>query len=401
MKHSTERILTTHAGTLPHPPEFDDASDEQQDDGEAYATVLRNSVAAVVEKQVRIGIDVPNDGELGKAGPNRAASWASYINDRLAGYERKPVSDPLNVMQVSQDRRDFPRYYEEAQRAGTLWYRPFNPARTAESGGATANGMALVATKPVSYAGQALVQRDIDNFKAALVGKTVEDAFMPVVAPASIEPGHRNEYYASEEEYVYGLADAMSVEYKMIVDAGLLVQLDDAWIPALWDRMLPNIDFEQYRKHCQLRVEALNHALRDIPRDRIRYHICWGSWHGPHISDIPIAQLLPIVLQIKAQAFVFEAANVRHEHEYHAWEGVKLDDDTILIPGVVSHATNVVEHPELVAERILRYANIVGRENVMAGTDCGLGGRVHPDIAWAKLMALVEGARLASSKLWR
>jgi 5-methyltetrahydropteroyltriglutamate--homocysteine methyltransferase len=258
-----------------------------------------------------------------------------------------------------------------------------------------------VCTAPITYTGQRLVQRDVDNLKATLSNTPGVEGFLPVAAPASVEPGRANEYYSSEKDYVEALAEAMRTEYRAVVDAGLTVQLDDAWIPALWDRMLPNIDVTRYREYCMLRVDAMNHALRDIPEDRVRYHICWGSWHGPHVSDIPLSELLPIVLQVKAHAYVFEAANVRHEHEYHLWDDVKLPPGKVIIPGVVSHSTNVVEHPELVAERIMRFAERVGRENVLAGTDCGLGGRVHPEIAWAKLAALVQGARLASERLWQ
>jgi 5-methyltetrahydropteroyltriglutamate--homocysteine methyltransferase len=396
MEHSTNRILTTHAGTLPQPRELEEAASRKEADETRYISALSRSVADVVARQVEVGIDVPDDGEYGKTG------WTAYVSDRLSGYEQKPAPPGPGLMQRSQDRRDFPGYYEEATRAGTLWYRPFDAGRPlgATGGAGGQGGLQWVATSPLIYKGQKLLQRDIDNFKAALQGKTVLDAFMPVAAPASIEPSRRNEYYSSEEAYVYALAEAMSIEYKMIVDAGFLVQLDDAFIPALWDRMLPNINVEQYRKFCELRIEAMNHALRDVPQDHIRYHICWGSWHAPHVSDIPLAELLPIILKVKAQAFVFEAGNVRHEHEYHVWESIRLEEGTILIPGVISHATNVVEHPELVAERLMRYANMVGRENVMGGSDCGLGGRVHPEIAWAKLAALVEGARLATHRLW-
>jgi 5-methyltetrahydropteroyltriglutamate--homocysteine methyltransferase len=253
-----------------------------------------------------------------------------------------------------------------------------------------------VCTGPIAYTGHAALQQDIDHLRDALPGTQVTEAFLPVAAPASVEPGRVNEFYASEEEYVYALAEALRVEYKTIVDAGFLLQVDDAWIPAMWDRLLPNVDMEQYRRYCTLRVDALNHALRDIPEDRVRYHICWGSWHAPHSTDVPLKDIVDLMLRVKAQAYLFEAANVRHEHEYHVWEQVKLPEGKILIPGVVSHATNVLEHPEFVAERIGRFVERVGRENVMAGTDCGLGGRVHPQLAWAKLKTLTEGAALAS-----
>jgi 5-methyltetrahydropteroyltriglutamate--homocysteine methyltransferase len=244
-----------------------------------------------------------------------------------------------------------------------------------------------------------VLQRDIDNLRGALRGQSVAEAFLPVAAPASVEPGRRNEYYPSDEAFVYALADALKVEYDTIHAAGFLLQVDDAFIPALWDRLQDTLGLEEYRAFCAMRIDALNHALRDIPEDRVRYHICWGSWHGPHSTDIPLRDIVDLVLRVKAQAYVIEAANVRHEHEYHIWEDVKLPEGKILIPGVVSHATNVLEHPELVAERLRRYTERVGRQNVIGGTDCGLGGRVHPQLAWAKLQVLAEGAALASKSL--
>ena len=228
---------------------------------------------------------------------------------------------------------------------------------------------------------------------------------MPVAAPITVETDRRNEYYPSQEAYLYAIADALKHEYKAIVDAGFLVQLDDPWITARWDQLLPNIDLTEFQKFCETRIEATNYALADIPRERIRYHICWGSWHGPHSTDIPIKHIQPLFLKVKAGAYLFEAANVRHEHEWTVWQDVKPPEGTVLIPGVVTHATNLIEHPELVAQRIVRLAKIVGRENVLAGTDCGFSqgpfsAKVHPSIQWAKLKALVEGAELASKELW-
>jgi 5-methyltetrahydropteroyltriglutamate--homocysteine methyltransferase len=255
-----------------------------------------------------------------------------------------------------------------------------------------------VCTAPVTYTGQAALQRDISNTMSALRGVQVTEAFLPVAAPASVEAGRSNDYYATEEEFVYALAEALRVEYETIARAGLLVQVDDAFIPYNYDRFLvQGMSMAEYLKHCELRIDALNHALRNVPEDRVRYHICWGSWHGPHASDVPFKDIVHLVLRVKAQAYLFEAANVRHEHEYHLWEATRLPEGKILIPGVVSHATNVLEHPELVAERINRFAQLVGKENVMGGTDCGLGGRVHPQLVWAKLRVLAEGAALAST----
>jgi 5-methyltetrahydropteroyltriglutamate--homocysteine methyltransferase len=379
---------------LPRPDALDEAVEQRGpgDSGDAgFRAILTRAVTEVVQKQAEVGVDVVNDGEMGKSG------WTSYLSERLGGFEPRPIPPGQTMLARGQDRSLFSDFYDEATRQGALWYRADSRLKTPPP------PTQWVYTGPVAYTGQAALARDIGNFKAALSGldgASVEEAFMPVAAPASVEPGRVNEHYPSEEAYVYALADALRTEYETIVEAGFVLQVDDAWITALWDRMLPSVDVEQYSRYCLLRIEALNHALRGIPEERVRYHICWGSWHGPHATDIPLKEILPLVLRIKAGAFVIEAANVRHEHEYHLWETVTLPDGKVLIPGVVSHATNVLEHPELVAERIVRFAERVGRENVLAGTDCGLGGRVHPQLAWAKLEALAEGARLASARLW-
>jgi 5-methyltetrahydropteroyltriglutamate--homocysteine methyltransferase len=392
MHKSTDHILTTHAGSLPRPQSLVDAIGSGTDYGRreaqvatAGADLLRSSVAEVVRRQADIGLDVINDGEYGKS------SWTGYVNERIRGFEARPSTGGFGLLQRSYDMRTFADYYTEAWSRGALWY-------SAVLNASPPPASQYVCTAPITYDDTA-VQRDIANFKAALQDVNITEAYMPVAAPASIEVGRGNEHYGREEDFVWALAEAMSQEYAAIVNAGFVLQVDDAWIPALWDTMLPDVSMRTYTAYVQLRIDALNHALKDLPRDRVRYHLCWGSWHGPHISDIPMADILPFVLQVKAGAYVFEAGNVRHEHEYHAWEGVQLTEGQALIPGVVSHATTVVEHPELVAERIMRYAAIVGRENVLAGTDCGLGGRVHPQIAWAKLGALVEGAAIASKRL--
>jgi 5-methyltetrahydropteroyltriglutamate--homocysteine methyltransferase len=389
MRRSTSRILTTHAGSLPRPAELDDALERRGSDEHAYAAILRQSVADAVRQQVDAGVDVANDGELGKSG------WTAYLTERLGGFEARPMPPGQSLLAAGQDRAAFAEFYEEATRQGALWYRPDSRLRT------PAAPTRWVCTGPISYIGQAVLQRDIDNFRAALAETKTEEAFMPVAAPASVEPGRVNDFYPTEEAYVFALAEALRVEYEAIVAAGFVLQIDDAWITALWDRMLPDVDVERYGRYCALRIEALNHALRDIPEERVRYHICWGSWHGPHSTDIPLREIVQLMLRVKAGAYVIEAANARHEHEYHVWEDVKLPEGKLLIPGVVSHATNVLEHPELVAERLVRFAERVGRENVLAGTDCGLGGRVHPQLAWAKLGVMAEGARLATTRLWR
>jgi 5-methyltetrahydropteroyltriglutamate--homocysteine methyltransferase len=262
-----------------------------------------------------------------------------------------------------------------------------------------------VCVGPVSYTGQAELRRDIDNFKAALKGAKVAEGFLPVAAPASVIPDRKNEHYANDEEYLAAIADAVHVEYKMIVDSGLLVQLDDARTAVTYDRMVPPASFRDYRKWVAMHMEALNHAVKGLPPEQIRYHVCWGSWPGPHTTDVPMKDIVDLVLKAKVGAYVIEMANPRHEHEWRVWEDVKLPPGKVLIPGVISHATNIVEHPELIAERIVRLAKLVGRENVIAGTDCGFAQgpfhrRVHPTVMWAKLEALAQGARLASKILW-
>ena len=387
MKRSSNRILTTHVGSLPRPTELDDALERRDQDVAAYAATLKRSVTDVVRQQAAAGVDVVNDGEFGKS------SWTGYLSNRLGGFEARPVPPGQPTLR-DKDRVDFAEFYAEAARTGTMWYRPDGRLRTPTA------PVQWVCTGPITYTGQAALQQDIGNVLDALQGVNVEEAFLPVAAPASVEPGRLNEHYPSEEAYVYALAEALKIEYDTIAGAGLLLQVDDAFIAYNYDRfVVQGMTMQDYKKHCQLRIEALNHALRDVPEDRVRYHICWGSWHGPHSNDVPLKDIVDLMLGVKAQAYLFEAANVRHEHEYHVWDDVKLPEGKILVPGVVSHATNVLEHPEFVAERLRRFVDRVGQENVMGGTDCGLGGRVHPQLVWAKLQALAEGASLASRSL--
>jgi len=387
MKRSTERILTTHVGSLTRPVEIIDAMrarvNKEPYDRQNFAESLRNGVAEVVRRQAEVGIDIVSDGEFGKSG------FAIYINERLGGFERRPGDPGESGVSRGKDRRDFADFYREYDRL-TRSHRPVS--------------VKWVCTGPINY-DPTLLKIDIANFKAALAGVSVEEAFMPVAAPITVETDRPNEYYPSQETYLYAIADALKHEYRAIVDSGFLVQLDDPWITARWDQLLPNVDLKEFQKFCETRIEATNYALTDIPRDRIRYHICWGSWHGPHSTDIPIKHIQSLFLKVKAGAYLFEAANVRHEHEWKVWQDVKPPEGTILIPGVVTHATNLIEHPELVAQRIVRLAQLVGRENVLAGTDCGFSqgpfsAKVHPSIQWAKLRALVEGAELASKRLW-
>ena len=387
MKRSTDRILTTHVGSLIRPArlrEFLSAKESGQAfDQAAYATCLRDCVADVVRRQAAIGIDVVSDGEFGKA-----ISWAQYPLFRLGGFERRPFSAGRNPFTRGLDRTRFPEFYAEL-----------------DSHDKVETVMDTVAVKPITYTGQAELQQDIDNFRAALGAVTVQEAFLPVAAPSSVIPDRKNEYYASDDDLQQAIGDAMHTEYKTIIDAGFLVQLDDARAAVSYDRKVPPKTLSEYRTWLAKQVEITNHAIKGLPPERIRYHVCWGSWPGPHTSDVPFKDIADLVLRVRAGAFSIELANPRHEHEWRLWENLKLPKDAVLIPGVISHATNIVEHPELVAERLSRYAKIVGRANVMAGTDCGFAQgpfhrRVHPSIMWAKLEALVAGAGLASDVLW-
>jgi 5-methyltetrahydropteroyltriglutamate--homocysteine methyltransferase len=391
MQRSTERILTTHVGSLIRPPALlplirAKQSGQPYDEGQ-YKKQLTHAVAEVVRQQRDAGIDVPSDGEFGKA-----ISWSQYALERLSGFERRPISGPSRFARGA-DRTRFPEFYAELDAAS-------GPPATA---GASVGEAVCVA--PIRYTGQAEVQRDIANFKSALAAAGVAEGFLPVAAPASVIPDRRNEHYRDEDEMLGAIAAAMRDEYRAIVDAGLLVQLDDARAAVTFDRMVPPATFAEYRRWLTQQVEVTNAATEGIPTDRIRYHVCWGSWPGPHTTDVPLKDIADLVLRVRAGAYLIEGANPRHEHEWRVWETSKLPKDAVLVPGVISHATNVVEHPELVAERIVRYAKLVGRENVIAGTDCGFAQgpfhrRVHPSIMWAKLEALAEGARLASRELW-
>ena len=391
MRRSTERILTTHVGSLIRPgpllPFIRAKQSGQPYDEPAYADCLARSVQEIVQKQAAAGIDVPSDGEFGKS-----ISWSQYALERLSGFERRPLKDAASVARGA-DRARFPEFYAELDSAG-------GPPATA-----LASVGQAVCTGPIRYTGQAELQRDIANFKSALARAGVAEGFLPVAAPASVIPDRKNEYYASDEEMLGAIAQAMREEYRAIVDAGLLLQLDDARAAVTYDRMVPPASFADYRRWLERQVEAINHATEGIPAERIRYHVCWGSWPGPHTTDVPLKDIVDLVLRVRAGAYLIEAANPRHEHEWRVWEKARLPDGAVLVPGVISHATNVVEHPELVAERVVRFARLVGRENVIAGTDCGFAQgpfhrRVHPSIMWAKLEALAEGARLATRQLW-
>ncbi len=397
MKRSVSRILTTHVGSLPRPQDLIELYQQDATDN-ALLPRLKSAVAEVVKQQADAGIDVVNDGEFGKA-MRRAVdygAWWSYVYDRLAGFEvRQAQADKGRTAWTfgSKERKEFAQFYKEDGGMGTA-------GQTAGSSASRLFG--LVCTGPVRYTGHALIKRDIDNLKSALRGAHIEEAFIPAVSPATLQilP---NEHYKNAEDYTWALAEAMREEYKAIVDAGLIVQIDDPALVDIYDWWFSlKGDTAGYRKWAEFQIEALNHALKDIPEDRVRFHICWGSWHGPHKGDVPLKDVADLLLKVKAQAYSLEAGNVRHEHEWKVWRDVaKLPAGKILIPGVVSHATNVLEHPEVIADRLVQYASVVGRENVIAGTDCGLGGRIHPQLAWEKLRALAEGAELASKQLWR
>jgi 5-methyltetrahydropteroyltriglutamate--homocysteine methyltransferase len=401
MRNSRERILTSHAGSLPRPDSLIEANRRREagesTDEAAFQAELRAAVAEVVRRQRAAGIDVPNDGEYGKAMGHRVnyRAWWSYCFQRLSGlelssqglYDLPPRrSRPGEVVLTSfADRRDRLRF-------AAAYADPDSGVST----GPRASRWP-VCVGPVRYIGQEAVRADIASLKAALAAAGVEEGFMTAIAPGSAAR-IANRHYETDEEFLWACAEALREEYRAIVEAGLVLQLDDPAIAENWDMINPEPTVEAYRRFSMVRVEALNHALRGLPEDRIRFHLCWGSWHGPHTTDIPMREIVDVMLAVRAGAYSFEAGNVRHEHEWRVWRDVTLPEGKLILPGVVSHATNVVEHPELVAERLGRFAALVGRERVIASTDCGLGGRVHPDIAWAKLEALAEGAALASRR---
>jgi 5-methyltetrahydropteroyltriglutamate--homocysteine methyltransferase len=384
MRRSSDRILTTHVGSLPRPAPLIAAYRSGSSEASMLKEILRQSVNDVVRRQQEVGIDIVNDGEFGKPVQDAVdyGAWMKYVSARMSGFD---VRVQQTGMFPGKDREDFAEFYAlEAIETGE--FRPVE----------------VVCTGPIGYTGHALLQQDLDNLRAALGEKGESDAFVPLVSPTSLESLQPNEYYKTAEEYAWALAAAMKEEYEAVARAGFIVQVDDPGIWVLWDFWFAQSrTFEEFRRFAQARVEMLNFALADIPQEQIRYHVCWGSWHGPHSTDAPLKDIVDLILRVKAGAYCVEAANVRHETDWKVWRDCGFPDDRILIPGVVSHSTNLIETPELIADRLVQYASIVGRENVVAGTDCGLGGRVHPQIAWAKLKALVEGAALASQQLWK
>jgi len=389
MKHSTERILTTHVGSLPRPPDLLEMIQAKEQgrpiDAEAFAARVKSAVAEAVRKQAEAGIDIAADGEMGRFG------FIPYVNERLTGLEARSNPRSEGTWARSREHLAFPEYYAwAAQMPGA-------------AGGAQRTQW--VCTGPIAYKGQQALKRDIDNLKAALAQVRHEEAFMPAVSPAQLAGWNRNEYYKTEEEFRIAIADALREEYKAIVDAGLVLQIDDPQLASHYTTH-PELDIAQCRNVASATVELLNHALAGIPAERVRYHTCYGINMGPRVHDLELKHIIDIMLRINAGAFSFEAGNPRDEHEWKVWETAKLPQGKVLIPGVITHGSNFVEHPEAVAQRIGRFAEAVGRENVIAGADCGFASfsttcEVHPTVVWAKLAALGEGARLASRELWR
>ena len=386
MKRSTDRILTTHVGSLPRPqPLLDKLRDGAH--GPEVDAAVAEAVGAAVGQQAAHGVDVVTDGEQGKTG------FFAYIGERLTGFEPRPGA---RGAAWSAEVSAFPEYYADY-------------FRRAMEGGSVVTMEPLVCVGPVTYRGQAAIARDIANLKAALTGQPHADAFLPATAPSGVgimtaSADTANEHYPSYADYLFAVADALAEEYRAITGAGLLLQVDD---PALTDVLGDTtLTAAQKQERVELFVEATNRALRGIPADRVRFHTCYGINEGPRVHDVPLAEVIPWMLRVNAAGLSFEAANARHEHEYHAWETVKLPGDRVLLPGVITHASNIVEHPELIAERLARYATIVGRENVIACTDCGFSSQatyrpeVDPRVMWAKFDAMREGAALASGQLW-
>ena len=393
MKRSDRKILTTHVGSLPRPREML-APLHAKESGEQYDAAglereIAAAVSAAVHRQTELGIDVINDGEHGRA------SFATYANTRIGGLERVKHPPP-HINRPTRDAIEFPAVYEEM--------RKMFGARRALTG-RPEDSVSLVCTGPIKYIGQDEVRADIAHLKAATAGVPAAEVFVTAISPTNLEMYFENQYYKTEEEYLFALAEAMREEYKAVVDAGFVLQVDDPRLITHYNRM-PGITLEENRKFIELRVEVLNHALQGIPEDRVRFHTCYSINVAPRVHDLEMRHYVDLMLKVRAQGYSIEAANPRHEHEWRIWNEVKLPEDKILIPGVVSHCVYQVEHPELVAERIERFASIVGRERVIAGTDCGFatsraGDELHPDVAWAKLKSLVEGARIATARLWR
>jgi 5-methyltetrahydropteroyltriglutamate--homocysteine methyltransferase len=393
MKRSTDRIRTTHAGRLPVPKGCEDMPSRLFRGDNVEPAVIAAGLDEVVRRQLDAGIDVIGDGEFWKS---RNFSYYSRHFTNIETRELKP-GETGSTRNFTRERDEFVQFYKDLDATGTIFHVPGEKPMPPER-------VRAIATGPIKPKDTGALKQELETFKSALArsGRAVEEAFFCVLAPGWLDHFIYNEYYKSDEEYVFALAEALRAEYRAVVDAGFILQIDDPGLPDWWDMIKPAMSVEDYvNKFARVRIDAVNHALEGIPEDRVRYHLCWGSWHGPHTHDLPFEHIVGLMLRVKAQCYSFEAGNVRHEHEWRLWKDVKLPDGKIILPGVVSHATNLIEHSDLIADRILRFAECVGRDNVIAGTDCGLGGRVHAEIAWAKLAALAEGARLASRTLWR
>jgi 5-methyltetrahydropteroyltriglutamate--homocysteine methyltransferase len=393
MKHSSDHIRTTHAGRLPVPPGCEDMPGRLFRGETVDPKAIEAGIDQVVKKQLDLGIDCIGDGEFWKV-----RNFA-YFSRHFTGVETRPLKpgEPASTRVFTRERDEFAQFYKDLDATGTIFHvpgeKPMPPDRAR-----------AIVTGPIKIKNLDALKQEIETFKAAVAraGRAVDETFFCVLAPGWLDHFIYNEHYKTDEEYVFALADVLHEEYRAVVEAGFVLQIDDPGLPDWWDMIKPAMSVEDYvNKFASVRIEAVNHALKGIPEDRIRYHLCWGSWHGPHTHDLPFKHLIGLMMKVNAQCYSFEAANVRHEHEWTLWQDVKLPDGKMIMPGVVGHSTNLIEHPELVAERIERFAGCVGRENVLAGTDCGLGGRVHAEIAWAKLGALVEGAKLASKRLWK
>ena len=393
MQRSEQSIRTSHVGMLPGGAQSHSGSSQGAAKPAEDMAALTSRVAGIVKRQRDLGIDCVGDGEFWTGRHFR------FYGQQLSGITSRELrpGERASGRESTRERDAFPKLYADMDRVGTAFCVPgeqprFFPAKDK-----------MVVTEPIKCRATDAIQREIKVFKEALAAVGgVEEAFICVYAPGWLDHFIYDEYYNDDEKFVFALADAMREEYRAVVDAGFILQIDDPGVVDWWDMLKPALSVEAYRdRFAKLRIDAVNHAIAGLPADRIRYHLCWGSWHGPHTHDLPFEHVIGLMLQVNAQCYSFEAANVRHEHEWRLWERTRLPDGKIILPGVVSHSTNLVEHPELIADRIVRFARCVGRENVLAGTDCGLGGRVHAEIAWAKLGALVEGARLASKRLWR
>jgi 5-methyltetrahydropteroyltriglutamate--homocysteine methyltransferase len=395
MKHNTDRIRVSHAGNLPRPSDLNELLTRR--DAEAVRQRLPSAVVEIVDRQLTNGVDIPNDGEYVKAG-----SYSGYMQERVAGWENRPL-DPSKPRKRSgvgeRDRREFPGVY-----ASGLWLSgsggPVRPG-FATAGEPRPAQSERVCTGPVSYTAHAQIQSDVATIKAAMKEESVEEGFLAALGPLSLGAGARNEYYPSEEAYMMAVAEAVGEEYRAIAAGGLIVQVDEPEFATSW-MFYPDWSIDEYRKYLQFSVEVINHALEGVPLGQVRFHVCWGSGHRPHLNDIELRHIADLLLKVRAEAYSIEAGNVRHAHEWRVWKDVvKVPEGKILMPGVISHATDLVEHPDLVAERLINYASVVGKENVQAGTDCGIGSRVgHEEIVWAKLRASAEGARRASLHLW-